>query len=82
MPHPGHPEQQRNLHVRRLTGRRLFNCCCVFVAIYEQQPGGVAPVIERRNSAEQNRAVAAIQDREAASPQRTSYSLVHGLDHL
>jgi hypothetical protein len=46
------------------------------MSIDEEQARGVVHITECGNGAEQNGAVAAIQDREAASVERSSYSRI------
>jgi hypothetical protein len=77
-----HAEQQRDLHVRSLTGHRLFHGCCVFVSIDEEQSGASVNVATRRDGTQQGRTVAAEEKREPAGLQHRSDASVNSLDHL
>ena len=52
------------------------------MSVDEEQGGSAVGIANRGNGAEQGRAVAAVEEREAAGPQRRSHSRVHGLHHL
>ena len=78
----GHAEQQCDLHVRDLAGRRLVHGRRVFVCIDEEQGGRAVHVAKRGNGTEQGSAVAAVDEREATSPQDRAHSGVHGIHHV
>jgi len=52
------------------------------MSVDKKQAGRAREVTERWYSAEQDRAVAAVEDREPVSPQRCSHARVNRLDHL
>jgi len=52
------------------------------MSIDEEQGGTTVDIAERRNGTKQDRTVAAVDEREAASLQRPSHPSVHGLHHL
>jgi hypothetical protein len=52
------------------------------VSVHEEQSGGFAEVTQRRNSAEQDSAVAAVEDREAVLLQRCAHACVEGVHHF
>lgn len=52
------------------------------MSIDEQQPGPFAEVTQRGDSAEQDSAVAAIEDREAVLLQRRTHTRVNSLHHF
>jgi hypothetical protein len=78
----GHAEQQRDLHIRGLPGHSLFQRRGVFMSIDEEKPGGVAEATQRRNSAEQDSAVAAVEDREAVLLKRCAHARVNRVHHF
>ncbi len=77
----GQPQQQRNLHVGRLAIGRGRHRGRVLVRVEEQQPGAACFVTQCRNGPEENRAVPAVEQREAALGQRTADAAVDSVDH-
>jgi hypothetical protein len=60
----------------------LLHRGCIFVPVDENQSRGAVHIAHGGNGAEQDGAVAAVEEREVAGLQGRSHALVHRVDHL
>ena len=78
---PGDAQEQTHLHVRRLAVGRYIERRRILVTVDEDQAGPAMVVAQAGHGAQQHRALAAVEDREATGGQRLAHVLAKRVDH-